>query len=183
MTIMAFSSAGLFFAISKASPMPTLSAERPHPNIFCAYVFLSILGQFAMHSGFLIFCYHTALDIMPQARPCQLHLFVSADFLWQGFIVCSRSRALSHSEHAGALQVEGGALGGAEALETVVMTQSMLELVLKLAIERVTVPPLNLWWCHMLSCLYRAHSRGVNGWLQGMVVIRMCSGSCYPARW
>lgn len=66
LTLMAFLSSGLFFVISNAKPMPTLSAERPHSNIFCAYVFLSILGQFAMHSVFLIFCYNSALAIMPK---------------------------------------------------------------------------------------------------------------------
>ena len=66
MTIAAFMSAGLFFVISSAKPMPTLSAERPHPNIFCAYVFLSILGQFAMHTFFLVFCYNSALALMPK---------------------------------------------------------------------------------------------------------------------
>ena len=70
MTIMAFLSAGLSFVISSAKPMNTLSAERPHPNIFCAYVFLSILGQFAMHTLFLVFCYNSAIAIMPKVRGC-----------------------------------------------------------------------------------------------------------------
>lgn len=69
MTLMAFMSAGLFFVISNAKPMAALSPQRPHPSIFCAYTFLSILGQFAMHTAFLVFCYNLALDIMPKARP------------------------------------------------------------------------------------------------------------------
>ena len=45
-----------------------LSAERPHPSIFCAYFFLSVLGQFALHLSFLIFMYRQALDLMPSVR-------------------------------------------------------------------------------------------------------------------
>lgn len=43
-----------FFSILDAQPLPTLSAQRPHPNIFCFYFFLSMLGQFALHIIFLI---------------------------------------------------------------------------------------------------------------------------------
>ena len=68
LTIMAFLSAGLFFVISNAKPTATLSAERPHPHIFCAYVFLSILGQFVMHTFFLVTCYNAALAIMPKVH-------------------------------------------------------------------------------------------------------------------
>ena len=43
-TISGIFTAAFFLFISHARPLPTLSAERPHPNIFCAYVFLSLLG-------------------------------------------------------------------------------------------------------------------------------------------
>ncbi|KAK9819655.1 hypothetical protein WJX72_000825 [[Myrmecia] bisecta] len=64
-TVSGMLSAGLFFVISNSKALPTLSPERPHPNIFCAYVFLSMLGQFAVHLAFLIFMYQGALAAMP----------------------------------------------------------------------------------------------------------------------
>ena len=80
LTIMAFSSAGLFFVISNAKPVAHLSPQRPHATIFCAYTFLSILGQFAMHTFFLVFCYNSALAIMPKVRTC--HIAVVLLTLW-----------------------------------------------------------------------------------------------------
>ena len=65
-TVSAFISAGLFFVISSAKPLDKLSRQRPHPNIFCAYVFLSMLGQFALHTAFLMFVYSGAVAIMPK---------------------------------------------------------------------------------------------------------------------
>ncbi|CAA6669826.1 unnamed protein product [Spirodela intermedia] len=44
----------------------TLSASRPHPHIFCSYVFLSLLGQFAMHLLFLISAVNEAGKFMPE---------------------------------------------------------------------------------------------------------------------
>ena len=67
-TVSAFISAGLFFVVSQAQPAERLSPERPHPGIFCTYVFASMLGQFALHTGFLIFVYNGALAVMPQVR-------------------------------------------------------------------------------------------------------------------
>ncbi|XP_060218254.1 probable manganese-transporting ATPase PDR2 [Lycium barbarum] len=64
-TISGVFTAAFFLFISHARPMPTLSAERPHPNIFCAYVFLSLLGQFAIHLLFLISSVNEASKYMP----------------------------------------------------------------------------------------------------------------------
>jgi cation-transporting ATPase 13A1 len=58
--------AGMFFFISNAKPLERLSPQRPHPSIFNAYFFLSLIGQFALHMGFLIYMYHTALSHMPE---------------------------------------------------------------------------------------------------------------------
>ena len=68
----AFINAGLFFVVSQAKPLEVLSLERPHPNIFCAYVFASMLGQFALHTGFLIFVYNGALSHMPKVLFCRV---------------------------------------------------------------------------------------------------------------
>ncbi|KAK7316886.1 hypothetical protein RJT34_00666 [Clitoria ternatea] len=64
-TISGVFTAAFFLFISHARPLPTLSAERPHPNIFCAYVFLSLLGQFAIHLFFLISSVKEAEKYMP----------------------------------------------------------------------------------------------------------------------
>ena len=67
-TVMGMLSAALFFVISHAKPLDALSPQRPHPNIFSAYVFLSLLGQFAAHMGFLVYMYYGALAAMPKVR-------------------------------------------------------------------------------------------------------------------
>lgn len=65
-TISGVFTAAFFLFISHARPLQTLSPDRPHPNIFCAYVFLSLLGQFAMHLIFLISAVNEAAKHMPE---------------------------------------------------------------------------------------------------------------------
>lgn len=65
-TVQGFLSAGLFFVVSNATPLPDLSAQRPHATIFCPYVFLSVISQFAVHITYLIGLYYGALRLMPQ---------------------------------------------------------------------------------------------------------------------
>jgi magnesium-transporting ATPase (P-type) len=65
-TVMGMLSAVLFFVISHAKPLDKLSPQRPHPNIWSAYVFLSLLGQFAVHMAYLIYMYFGALAAMPK---------------------------------------------------------------------------------------------------------------------
>lgn len=65
-TISGVFTAAFFLFISHARPLPTLSAERPHPNVFCAYVLLSLLGQFAIHLFFLISSVKEAEKHMPE---------------------------------------------------------------------------------------------------------------------
>lgn len=61
--------AGMFFFISNAEPLKTLSQDRPHPNIFSRYIFTSLMGQFAVHMGFLMYMQHTAHALMlPEDR-------------------------------------------------------------------------------------------------------------------
>ena len=64
-TISGVFTAAFFLFISHARPLPTLSATRPHPNIFCWYVFLSLLGQFSVHILFLISSVKEAEKYMP----------------------------------------------------------------------------------------------------------------------
>ncbi|XP_010245696.1 PREDICTED: probable manganese-transporting ATPase PDR2 [Nelumbo nucifera] len=65
-TISGIFTAAFFLFISHARPLTTLSSARPHPNIFCAYVFLSLLGQFAIHLLFLISSVNEAGKYMPE---------------------------------------------------------------------------------------------------------------------
>ncbi|KAJ6841422.1 putative manganese-transporting ATPase PDR2 [Iris pallida] len=65
-TISGVFTAAFFLFISHARPLQNLSPSRPHPNIFCAYVFLSLLGQFAMHLFFLISAVNEAAKYMPE---------------------------------------------------------------------------------------------------------------------
>ncbi|CAK9168757.1 unnamed protein product [Ilex paraguariensis] len=64
-TISGVFTAAYFLFISHARPLPTLSAERPHPNIFCSYVFFSLLGQFALHLFFLVSSVRESAKYMP----------------------------------------------------------------------------------------------------------------------
>ncbi|KAF7840196.1 putative manganese-transporting ATPase PDR2 [Senna tora] len=65
-TISGVFTAAFFLFISHARPLPNLSAERPHPNVFCSYVLLSLLGQFAIHLFFLISSVKEAEKYMPE---------------------------------------------------------------------------------------------------------------------
>ncbi|KAI3415052.1 Cation-transporting ATPase [Psidium guajava] len=65
-TISGVFTAAFFLFISHARPLPNLSAERPHPNVFCSYVLLSLLGQFAIHLFFLISTVKEAEKYMPE---------------------------------------------------------------------------------------------------------------------
>jgi cation-transporting ATPase 13A1 len=57
--------AGMFFFLSSAKPLEKLSLERPHPSIFCAYFFLSLLGQAAAQLAFVVFAFRLAEKAMP----------------------------------------------------------------------------------------------------------------------
>ncbi|CAF2036704.1 unnamed protein product [Brassica napus] len=65
-TISGVLTAAFFLFISHARPLQTLSAERPHPSVFSLYLFLSLLGQFAVHITFLIYSVKEAEKHMPE---------------------------------------------------------------------------------------------------------------------
>lgn len=65
-TTMGILSAAMFFVLSNSKPLEKLSRERPHPNIWCVYVFASLLGQFLVHVLFLAWCYSSAKAAMPE---------------------------------------------------------------------------------------------------------------------
>ncbi|GJP47781.1 hypothetical protein CLOM_g6950 [Closterium sp. NIES-68] len=65
-TISGVFTAAFFLFLSQAKPLNTLSPERPHPNVFSAYVLISILGQFAIHLTFLMTAVSWAQTYMPE---------------------------------------------------------------------------------------------------------------------
>uniref|UniRef100_A0A061QM05 Cation-transporting atpase n=1 Tax=Tetraselmis sp. GSL018 TaxID=582737 RepID=A0A061QM05_9CHLO len=69
-------SAALFFMLSASKPMRTLSSARPHSKVFCKYIFLSIVGQFCVHVGFLI----TVYNISAAETPKEQRLKPDSDF-------------------------------------------------------------------------------------------------------
>ncbi|KAI9225503.1 MAG: cation-transporting ATPase 4 [Piptocephalis tieghemiana] len=54
MTVSGLLLAVCFMCISKATPLEKLSKQRPQSRIFCPYILISILGQFAVHIGALV---------------------------------------------------------------------------------------------------------------------------------
>jgi manganese-transporting P-type ATPase len=54
MTITGMATAGLFYLISTAKPLPTLSELKPPESVFNLSVMLSIFGQFAVHLACLL---------------------------------------------------------------------------------------------------------------------------------
>ncbi|KAL4532436.1 hypothetical protein Ndes2526B_g08333 [Nannochloris sp. 'desiccata'] len=68
-TLAGLLTAGMFFFISHAQPLPQLSRQRPHAHIFSMYMFTSLLGQFAVHMAFLMYMQHKAHAVMlPEDR-------------------------------------------------------------------------------------------------------------------
>mmetsp|Transcript_1806 Transcript_1806/g.2786 ORF Transcript_1806/g.2786 Transcript_1806/m.2786 type:complete len:204 (+) Transcript_1806:1-612(+) len=88
-------SAALFFFISQAKPREQLSATRPHPSIFCPYFFISLLGQFSVHLGFLVYMYNMSLAAMspeerlPAEGPFKPNLVNSVTYFVEAFIQLS----------------------------------------------------------------------------------------------
>jgi cation-transporting ATPase 13A1 len=65
MTLQGFLLAGCFLFLSWAKPVERLSAERPQPNIFNAYILTSVLAQFAIHSMSLWYVVRETKELLP----------------------------------------------------------------------------------------------------------------------
>ena len=71
----------------RATHRPRLprSKARPHPRVFCRYVFTSLLGQFAVYISLLMWVQHRAHEIMPKvgAGRCRASCWAAAGGCWQ----------------------------------------------------------------------------------------------------
>ncbi|KAL2427677.1 Endoplasmic reticulum transmembrane helix translocase spfA [Exophiala dermatitidis] len=61
-----------FLSISRAKPVEALSRERPQPNILNAYILGSVLAQFAIHCGTLIYLSQFVYRLVPPAEEIDL---------------------------------------------------------------------------------------------------------------
>jgi len=60
MTITGMLLSACFLFLTRAQPVHELSAQRPQTNIFNWYLMTSVLGQFALHVGTLVYVFHAA---------------------------------------------------------------------------------------------------------------------------
>ncbi|KIV98042.1 hypothetical protein PV10_01734 [Exophiala mesophila] len=61
-----------FLSISRARPVEALSRERPQPNILNAYILGSVLAQFAIHCGTLIYLSNVVYSLVPPSDEVDL---------------------------------------------------------------------------------------------------------------
>ena len=55
MTVAGVLIAGCFLFVTRARPLEKLAPQRPQPKVFSAYMFVSIVGQFALHFALLLY--------------------------------------------------------------------------------------------------------------------------------
>eukprot|EP00871_Galdieria_phlegrea_P001655 jgi/Galph1/2490/GphlegSOOS_G1152.1 len=65
MSLTGFLFAIVFFLISRSKPLKKLSKQRPPSSIFSAYMFTSMIGQFLIHTGALVFANYFGKQQLP----------------------------------------------------------------------------------------------------------------------
>lgn len=69
MTVLGMAVAGLFYFVTRAEPLPTLSEIRPPSSVLCAQALLSILGQFTIHAVAILIATEAALSFVDPFDP------------------------------------------------------------------------------------------------------------------
>ena len=59
-------SAGLFYFVANAAPAKVLSRMRPHQSVFSVYVMSSLLLQFGLQIGLIIYMFLRARALTPE---------------------------------------------------------------------------------------------------------------------
>jgi magnesium-transporting ATPase (P-type) len=80
-TCQALLSAGLFFFVANAKPRTVLSKERPHQSVFCIYSMTSLIIQFILQIGFIIYMFSRARAIMSSVRFSRVLLLIMKTLL------------------------------------------------------------------------------------------------------
>jgi cation-transporting ATPase 13A1 len=69
LTILGMAVAALFYFVTRAEPLPTLSHIRPPSSILCAEALLSIVGQFVVHTAAILVATDAALAFADSYDP------------------------------------------------------------------------------------------------------------------
>jgi manganese-transporting P-type ATPase len=69
LTVLGMAVAALFYFVTRAEPLSTLSPIRPPASVLCGQVLISIAGQFLVHSATILVATQTALSFVDPYDP------------------------------------------------------------------------------------------------------------------
>lgn len=69
-TIQGFFISGMFYFITQSVPIKRLSAQRPFTTVFNPHLFISLIGQFAIHLYVLMISVSMAKPLNPTDEVC-----------------------------------------------------------------------------------------------------------------
>ena len=69
LTILGIVVAGLFYFVTRAEPLPTLSVVRPPASVLCSQALFSIAGQVVIHIGAMLLATEAALSFVDRYDP------------------------------------------------------------------------------------------------------------------